>query len=71
MKVSVLDKEHVRAIETLSKQLQFPPHEVQEIYANELERLALQARIPNFLGVLAASSTRSILRSETGLARSG
>lgn len=66
---SVLHKDHMRAIETLSRKLQVPVHEVHEIYSHELQRLTSQARIPNFLGVLAASSTQSILRSGNRRAR--
>jgi uncharacterized protein (DUF2126 family) len=59
---SRLESDHVRVIASLSDKLKIPVHEVDEIYKREFDRLALQARIPTFLVVLAMRNTRSILR---------
>jgi len=37
-------------------------YEIGKIYETEFDRLARGARIPTYLGVLALSNTRSILR---------
>ena len=58
-----MDNDHARAIATLSEKLQIPVHEVQEVYSKEFDRLASQARIELFLGVLTLRNTQSILRS--------
>ena len=50
------------AIATLSNELKIPVSEVGVIYKNQFDRLAVQARITNFLVVLAMRNTRSILR---------
>jgi hypothetical protein len=60
--VSHLETDHVGAIATLSNELQVPVHEIGEIDRKQFDRLAVQARIPNFLVVLAMRNTRSILR---------
>ena len=57
-----LDKDHAETIRALSDKLQVPMHEVGAIYRVEFDRLAHGARIPTYLGVLAMSNTRSILR---------
>jgi hypothetical protein len=54
--------EHVGVIARLSRELQVPLQEVREIYGAQLERLAADARIQSFLGVLATRNTRDILR---------
>jgi hypothetical protein len=54
--------DHEGVVARLSHELQVPLHEVREIYGAQLERLAAQARIHNFLGVLATRNTRDILR---------
>jgi hypothetical protein len=56
-----LEAEQVRAIAMISDKLQLPVDEVGEIYRKEFERLAVQARIPNFLIVLATRNAQSIL----------
>ena len=61
-----MDNDHGRAIAMLSEKLQIPMYEVQEIYSKEFDRLASQARIGLFLGVLTLRNTRSILRSGNG-----
>ncbi len=49
-------------IARLSHALQVPLQEVREIYGTQLERLGSDARVRNFLGVLALRNTRDILR---------
>jgi len=56
--------EHGEVIARLSNQLQIPLHEVREVYGAQLNRLATDARIANFLGVLALRNTRDILRAD-------
>jgi hypothetical protein len=56
------DKNHVSAITSLCSELEFSTQEVAAVYKQEFDRLAAEARIPNFLDVLAMRSTRSILR---------
>lgn len=56
------DKDQARAIATLSDRLHLPVQEVRQVYLREFGRLESQARIRNFLGVLALSRTRSVLR---------
>ena len=58
-----LDDEQARAIEMLSRKLHLPVSEVRQVFVKELGRLESQARVHRFLGVLALSSTRSVLRS--------
>jgi hypothetical protein len=53
---------HRHAIARLSAELHVPLHEVRQIYEAQLDRLGVEARIESFLGVLATSHTRSILR---------
>lgn len=57
------ETEQDRAIAQISDMLRLPVHEVGEVYKREFFRLAEQARIPNFLAVLAMRNTRSILLS--------
>jgi hypothetical protein len=61
--VSRIQDDDARAVAALSEKLQLPEREVVEIYKIEFDRLAEQARIPNFLSVLAMRNTKSILRS--------
>ena len=56
------DKGHAKTIRALSEKLQVPVYEIGKIYETEFDRLARGARIPTYLGVLALSNTRSILR---------
>jgi hypothetical protein len=58
-----------RLIADLSRAFCVPSKEVQEIYREQLRRLAEGARICGFLGVLAMRRTRSILRDAAGLPR--
>jgi hypothetical protein len=60
--VSKFEGDHATAIATLSEKLKIPKDEVVEIYRKEFDRLAVHARIPTFLVVLAMRNTRSILR---------
>ena len=69
--VSSLEKDHVRAIATLSEKLRVPAYEVGEVYRKEFDRLAVGARIPTYLIVLAMSHTQSILRGGAGGASLG
>jgi hypothetical protein len=47
--------------ETLAHEFHVPARQVQEIYREELNRLALGARITSFLGVLATRRVRARL----------
>ena len=58
---SPLEADQVRAIAMISDKLQLPVGEVSEIYRKEFDRLAVQARIPTFLVVLAMRNAQSIL----------
>jgi hypothetical protein len=60
--LSKIQDDDARAVAALSEKLNLPEREVVEIYKIEFDRLAEQARIPNFLSVLAMRNTRSILR---------
>ena len=57
-----LDKDLIKTVGALSSELQVPMQDVADIYRTEFDRLARAARIPAYLGVLAMSNTRSILR---------
>ena len=57
-----LDKDHMKAIATLSDRLHVPVEQVRETYTKELDRLGAHAHIRTFLGVLAFRNTRFILR---------
>jgi hypothetical protein len=61
--VSKFEGDHATAIATLSEKLKIPKDEVVDIYRKEFDRLAVHARIPTFLVVLAMRNARSILRS--------
>jgi hypothetical protein len=50
------------AIAALSERLTVPLQHVQEIYQQEFSKLAAQARVQSFLGILALRQTRAILR---------
>ena len=54
------DVEHL--IATLSEHLDIPAQQVGEIYWEQLERLSADARIPDFLIILALRNARRILR---------
>ena len=56
-----LDEDRDGAIVELSEKLHLPLNEVRKAYLQELDRLKSQARIHNFVEVLAVSSTRSVL----------
>jgi hypothetical protein len=49
-------------IAALSAQLHMPPQQVREIYTAQLDRLAGEARIEDFLTILAIRNARAILR---------
>ena len=51
----------VRNIETLARQMRLPEAEVGIVYHRALGELAATARIRSFLGILAMSTTRTIL----------
>ena len=53
------------AIVALSEQLTVPLQQVQQLYQQEFSKLAAQARVHSFLGILALRQTRSILRERT------
>jgi hypothetical protein len=55
----------------LSKKMQVPLDRIHEIYAGEVNRLAAEARIHQFVSILAIGRTRTILReSRTGYIQS-
>lgn len=58
-----LDDDQHGAIVALSEKLHLPLSEVRKAYLQELDRLKSQARIHNFVEVLAVSSARSALLS--------
>jgi len=59
---SHLQTDHLGAIATLADELKVPVQEVGAIFKSQFDRLAVQARITNYLVVLAMRNTRSILR---------
>lgn len=59
--ISAMEESDVQAIAALSQKLKVPEEEVVKVFRIELDRLSVQARIPNFLSVLAMRNTRSIL----------
>jgi hypothetical protein len=59
-KRSTKDAEHL--IAALSEQLHIPAKQVGEIYWKQLDLLTAQARIHDFVGVLALRNARAILR---------
>ncbi len=63
---SPMNKEYAHAIVALSDKLGVGTNDVAAVFRSELDRLAADARITNFLIVLAMSKTRSILRARSG-----
>ncbi len=59
---SHLPTDHLGAIAKLADELRVPVQIVGAIFESQFDRLAVQARITNFLVVLAMQNTRSILR---------
>ena len=57
-----LQQDHDKAIAALSDKLHAPVQEVGKIYRKEFDRLAVSARIPTYLVILAMNNTRCILR---------
>ena len=53
------------SVTALSEELHVPPQEVEQVYHAQLERLRGSARIRNYLVMLAAGRTRSILWAAT------
>jgi hypothetical protein len=51
-----------QTIRHLSEQMQVPLERIQEIYAREVNRLTAEARLHQFVGVLALGRTRTLLR---------
>ncbi len=51
-----------QTIAQLSEKMQVPLDQIQAIYADEVDRLAAEARIQQFVSILAISRTRTILR---------
>jgi hypothetical protein len=64
-----IQDDDARAVAALSEKLNLPEREVVEIYRIEFDRLAEQARIPNFLSVLAMRNTKSILKTARTVAQ--
>lgn len=54
--------ELAQAIAHISEKMQIPLDEVHEIYSCEVSRLAAEARLHQFVSILAIGRTRSILR---------
>ena len=54
--------EHRSAIARLAGELHVPPLLVESLYKEHLDQLAENARIPRFLGLIAAKRTRAMLR---------
>jgi hypothetical protein len=52
-------------IKALSEELHVPAQQVGEVYCNQLSILAAEARIQDFVGVLALRNARAILRTHT------
>jgi hypothetical protein len=63
-----MEREHAQAIAALSGKLGVSMKDVIEVYEAEFERLALRARVTNFLIVLALNRTRSILHARSARA---
>lgn len=51
-----------QTIRHLSEKMQVPLERIEEIYTGEVNRLAAEARLQQFVGILALHRTRSILR---------
>ena len=62
---------HLRNIAALAVQLRIPARDVGAIYQRQYKQLAAMARISTYIGVLAMSSTRSILRQQSKRATAG
>lgn len=58
--------EHGPEVSALSRRLRIPMNDVGAIYAEELLRLAADARIKTFLNVLALRNTKGLLRNQFG-----
>ena len=52
-------------VTALSAKFRVPAQEVEEVYSAQLERLSADARIDDFLSVLAIRNARAILRAST------
>jgi len=65
----MLDVADIVAIEVLARTNKRSVQEVTDIYTNEFARLKANARIPNYLVLLASKHVRDVLRvaSESGL----
>lgn len=65
----MLDVADIVAIEVLARTNKRSVQEVTDIYTNEFARLKANARIPNYLVLLACKHVRDVLRaaSESGL----
>lgn len=59
---SLNDRVHAHAIEALAIETQLPVERVGDVYAAELERLMVDARIKEYLPVLTSRRVRQILR---------
>ena len=51
----------LQAITHLSEKTEVPVQEIEAIYSQEVDRLAADARIKTFVGILALGRTRTIL----------
>jgi len=58
------DPVHTYAIEVLAAEVRLPPERVAEVYAAELERLMVGARIEDYLPVLTSRRVKQILRGQ-------
>lgn len=52
----------LQTIRHLAEEMRVPMDEIEQIYSHEVHRLETEARIQSFVGVLAISRTRTILR---------
>lgn len=59
-----------RTIRHLSEKMQVPLERIEEIYTGEVNRLTAEARLQQFVGVLALHRTRTILRERRASSRS-
>ena len=55
---------HAHAIAQLSRDLRLPLNEVADVYQRQLDHIGATARLHHYLGVLATSRARGILRRE-------
>ena len=58
----VVSGAHAHAIASLSRELHLPIADVSAVYHSQLDRIGASARIHHYLGVLATSLSRRILR---------